>query len=135
MEPRLDDLRRRELEAGIGDIESYSAFAERVVQAKLSVLEFALNARKEGKTIVAYGAAAKGNTLVNYCGLGRDFISYVVDRSPHKQGRYLPGTRIPICDPSRVAETRPDYLLLLAWNLRTRSWSRCRTSASSDASS
>jgi hypothetical protein len=115
---RLDELRRRELEAGIGDIASYSAFADRVLQTKLSVLEFALNARREGKTIVAYGAAAKGNTLVNYCGLGRDFISYVVDRSPHKQGRYLPGTRIPIYDPSRVAETRPDYLLLLAWNLR-----------------
>ena len=118
VEPRLGDLRRRELESGLADIGSYDSFADRVLQTKLSVLEFALGARRNGKTIVAYGAAAKGNTLLNYCGLGRDFISYVVDRSPHKQGRFLPGTRIPIYDPARVEQTRPDYLLLLAWNLR-----------------
>jgi hypothetical protein len=116
--PLVDALRRRELDAGLGDINGYASFSERVLGTKLSVLDFALRARREGKTIVGYGAAAKGTTLLNYCGLGRDFIDYIVDRSPHKQGRYLPGTRIPIYDPSRVEETRPDYLLLLAWNLR-----------------
>ena len=116
--PRVDALKQREQAAGLDEIDGYEAFADRVLATKLSVLDFALQARREGKTIVGYGAAAKGNTLLNYCGLGRDLVDYVVDRSPHKQGHYLPGTRIPIYDPSRVGETRPDYLLLLAWNLR-----------------
>ena len=116
--PRVGELRQREFDAGLGGIDGYTSFGDRALATKLSVLDFALNARREGKTIVGYGAAAKGTTLLNYCGLGPDFIDYVVDRSPHKQGRYLPGTRIPIYDPARIEETRPDYLLLLAWNLR-----------------
>jgi SAM-dependent methyltransferase len=115
---RVAALRLRELDAGLGRLGGYTTFGDRVLRTKLSVLDFALSARREGKTVVGYGAAAKGTTLLNYCGLGRDFVDYVVDRSPHKQGRYLPGTRIPIHDPSRIDETRPDYLLLLAWNLR-----------------
>ena len=71
-----------------------------------------------GKTVVGYGAPAKGNTLLNYCGVGSDFIDYTVDRSPHKQGRFLPGTHIPICSPDRVRETKPDYVVILPWNLK-----------------
>ena len=85
---------------------------------KLSLLDFLISAKREGRTIVGYGAPAKGNTLLTYCGVRGDFVDYVVDRSPHKQGLFLPGTHIPIHDPSRIAETRPDYLLILPWNLR-----------------
>ncbi|MEZ5099310.1 MAG: class I SAM-dependent methyltransferase [Thermoleophilia bacterium] len=115
---RVVELRERERAAGLGSLEAYDAFREQVLATKRSLLRFALDAKAEGRSIAAYGAAAKGNTLLNYCGVGRDFVDYVVDRSPHKQGRYLPGTRIPIRGPEAVAETRPDYLLLLAWNLK-----------------
>jgi SAM-dependent methyltransferase len=115
---RVDELRERELAAGLGDLEVYSRFEERVRAAKRDLLDFLIDARREGKSVVAYGAAAKGNTLLNYCGIRSDFVDYVVDRSPHKQGRYLPGTRLPIHAPERVTETRPDYLLILPWNLK-----------------
>jgi hypothetical protein len=78
-----------------------------------------IQAKQEGKSIVNYGAAAKGNTLLNYCGIRSDFIDYVVDRSPHKQGHFLPGTHLPIYHPDKIRETRPDYLLILPWNLKT----------------
>ena len=92
-------------------------FEERVRKAKRDLLAFLVGEKRAGRSIVAYGAAAKGNTLLNYCGIRSDFVDYVVDRSPHKQGRYLPGTRLAIHGPERVAETRPDYLLILPWNL------------------
>jgi SAM-dependent methyltransferase len=111
------ELRERELAAGLGDLALYASFEERVREAKRSLLEFLVEAKREGRSLAAYGAAAKGSTLLNYCGVRTDFVDYVVDRSPHKQGRLLPGTRIPIVAPERVAETRPDYLLVLAWNL------------------
>ncbi len=117
-EPRVAELRQREEAAGLADVQTYEDFRRRALAAKVSVLDFAITAIREGRRIVGYGAAAKGNTLLNYCGLGPEFVDYVVDRSPHKQGRYLPGTRIPIESPDRIAETRPDYLLLLAWNLK-----------------
>ena len=98
--------------------DGYDGFAERARLAKRRLLAFLIGAKAEGKSIVGYGAAAKGNTLLNYCGIRTDFIDYTVDRSPHKQGLYLPGTRIPICHPDRIRETRPDYLLILPWNLR-----------------
>jgi hypothetical protein len=82
------------------------------------LLEFLIGAKREGRSIAGYGAPAKGNTLLNYCGVRADFIDYTVDRSPDKQGRFLPGTRIPIYGPEKIAETRPDYLLILPWNLR-----------------
>ena len=85
---------------------------------KRELLEFLLAAKREGKSIVGYGAAAKGNTLLNYCGVRTDLLDYVVDRSPHKQGLFLPGTRIPIHAPERIDETKPDYVLILAWNLK-----------------
>ena len=116
--PRVAELLRLEEARGLRRVETYAAFAERVKETKRGLLRFLVEAKDRGKRIVAYGAAAKGNTLLNYCGVGTDFVDYVVDLSPHKQGRFLPGTRIPVHDPARVAETRPDYLLVLPWNLR-----------------
>jgi len=81
-------------------------------------LRFLIDAREEGKQVVGYGAPAKASTLFNYCGVRTDLLSYTVDRSPHKQGQYLPGVRIPIFAPEKIAETRPDYVLILPWNLR-----------------
>ena len=118
IEPTVDELRRREQDEGLEQLDTYSALADRVATAKRSLLEFLLAAKRDEKTIVGYGAPAKGNTLLNYCGIRGDFIDYVVDRNPGKQGLFLPGTHIPIHDPSRIDETRPDYLLILPWNLQ-----------------
>jgi SAM-dependent methyltransferase len=107
-----------ERKLGLDRLETYSKFAPAVVEAKRDILDFFTAARRAGKHVVGYGAAAKGTTLLNYCGAGREFMDYVVDRSPHKQGLLLPGVRLPIHDPERVFETKPDYLFVLAWNLR-----------------
>jgi len=115
---RVDDLLEREKQAGLADLHYYASFGERVKETKRKLLGFLIAAKGEGKTIAGYGAAAKGNTLLNYCGIRDDFIDYVVDRNPHKQGHLLPGTRIPIYDPEHVRHTRPDYLLVLPWNLK-----------------
>jgi SAM-dependent methyltransferase len=117
-ETRIADLRAREADAGLDRIETYERFAQAVRDAKIGILDFVLSAKRDGKTIVGYGAAAKGNTLLSYCGIGPDLLDYVVDRSPHKQGLYLPGTHIPILAPEKIDETRPDYLLILPWNLK-----------------
>ena len=117
-ERAVERLLADERAAGLDRIESYGAFEERVREAKRGLLEFLIGAKRAGKRIAAYGAAAKGNTLLNYCGVRRDFIDYVADRSPHKQGRFLPGTHIPVEPPERIGQTRPDYLLILPWNLR-----------------
>ena len=114
----LAALRAAERDAGLHDLAGYLGFSGRVAAVKQSLLGFLEGARGEGKTVAAYGAAAKGNTLLNYCGVGADSIEYVVDASPHKQGRYLPGSRLPIYGPEKLAETRPDYVLILPWNLR-----------------
>jgi len=89
-----------------------------VKATKRDLVQFLITAKGKGHSVVGYGAAAKGNTLLNYCGIRSDFIDYIVDRSPHKQGRYLPGTRIPIAAPDRLREEKPDYVLILPWNLR-----------------
>ncbi len=115
---RVTELRGRERAAGFDQLETYSRFAEQVKETKRKLLEFLIHAKQSGKKIVAYGAAAKGNTLLNYCGIRTDFLDYVVDRSPHKQGKFLPGARIPIYPPEHIRETRPDYLLILPWNLK-----------------
>jgi len=107
-----------ERDAGLDHPETYAAFADQVRETKRQLLEFLIAAKRAGKRIAAYGAAAKGNTLLNYCGVRGDFIDYVVDRSPHKQGRYLPGTHLPIFHPDHVRETKPDYLLILPWNIK-----------------
>ena len=114
----LASLREQEREAGLERLDTYKRFDERVREVKRNLLEFLIDAKRAGKSIVGYGAPAKGNTLLNYCGIRGDFLDYVVDRSPHKQGRFLPGTHLAIRDPDEVARTKPDYLLLLAWNLK-----------------
>jgi hypothetical protein len=116
--PAVAALAARERAAGVETGAYYDAFAEQVRETKRKLLEFLIAARRAGKSVAAYGAAAKGNTLLNYCGVRADFVDYVVDRSPHKQGRFLPGSRLPIHAPERIFETRPDYVLILPWNLR-----------------
>jgi SAM-dependent methyltransferase len=115
---RVHDLRERERLAGVRHLDYYLAFAEQVRETKRALLSFLIGARREGKSIVGYGAPAKGNTLLNYCGVRGDFLDYTVDISPHKQGHYLPGTHLPIHHPDQIRETRPDYVLILPWNLR-----------------
>lgn len=115
---RVAELLAREEAAGLGDLARYDAFAEQVRETKRALLDFLIAARRNGAAVVGYGAPAKGNTLLNYCGIRRDFLDYTVDRSPHKQGRFLPGTRIPIHGPQRILETKPDYVLILPWNLK-----------------
>lgn len=114
----VENLRGRELQNGINQLASYQPFGEQVKEVKRKLLEFLIQATREGKSIAAYGAAAKGNTLLNYCGIRTDFIDYAVDASPHKQGLLLPGTHIPVYAPDKIAETKPDYLLILPWNLK-----------------
>ncbi|HJW57617.1 MAG TPA: class I SAM-dependent methyltransferase [Burkholderiaceae bacterium] len=104
--------------AGLLHLPTYTAFGEKVRETKRALLEFLIDAKRKGARIAAYGAAAKGNTLLNYCGVGTDFIDYVVDKSPVKQGRLLPGTRIPVRAPQTVFDNKPDYLLILPWNIK-----------------
>ncbi|GJL60500.1 MAG: methyltransferase [Nitrospirales bacterium] len=118
VESRVAALQDREKKAGLQTLEHYLSFAEKVHHTKRQLLSFLIEAKEKGKTIVGYGAPAKGNTLLNYCGIRTDFIDYTVDRSPHKQGLYLPGTHIPIHDPDAIRETKPDYVLILPWNLK-----------------
>lgn len=114
----VEYLRGCELQAGLNLLETYASFSPKVQETKRKLLEFLIQAKRAGKSIVGYGAPAKGNTLLNYCGIRSDFIDYTVDRSPHKQNHYLPGTHIPIYHPDRIKETRPDCLLILPWNLK-----------------
>ncbi len=115
---RVIELRREEEDAGFNYLEHYFTFAERVKETKRKLLEFLIKAKREGKSIAGYGAPGKGNTLLNYCGIRTDFIDYTVDRNPYKQGKYLPGTHIPIFDPEKISQTNPDYLLILPWNFK-----------------
>ncbi len=103
---------------GFSSLEMFRSFTEQVRRVKRDLLRFLIQAKEDRKSIAAYGAPAKGNTLLNYCGVRTDFIDFTVDRSPHKQGRFLPGTRIPIYGPDRLREARPDYVLILPWNLK-----------------
>lgn len=116
---RAETLAQRELDEGILDLAYYRSFSERVMETKRKLLDFLIQARRNGKTVVGYGAPGKGNTLLNYCGIRTDFLDYTVDRNPYKQGRYLPGTHIPIYAPERIDETKPDYVLILPWNLKS----------------
>jgi 2-polyprenyl-3-methyl-5-hydroxy-6-metoxy-1,4-benzoquinol methylase len=115
---RVRQLKQKEMEAGYGDIRHYLGFQEKVTEMKKDILKFLIQAKEEGKSIVGYGAPAKGNTLLNYCGIRTDFIDYTVDRNPHKQGFYLPGSHIPIAAPSKIRETKPNYVFILPWNLK-----------------
>lgn len=115
---RVTELKQREKALNLDRLEPYLAFSDRVARVKRDLLRFLIEAKDADKVIVAYGAPAKGNTLLNYCGIRTDFIDYTMDRSPHKQGQYLPGSHIPIREPDAAKETKPDYLLILAWNLK-----------------
>jgi hypothetical protein len=103
---------------GLHSVAGHQGFAGEVLKIKSDLLEFLIEAARQGKSVAGYGAPGKGNTLLNHCGIRSDLLSYTVDRSPVKQGKFLPGTHIPIFAPERLAETRPDYLLVLPWNLR-----------------
>lgn len=118
IEPGVEALRTTERMAGLDRLDTYREFSENVKKVKRDLLRLLMDIRQSGKTIVGYGAPAKGNTLLNYCGIGLDLIDYTVDRSPHKQGMFLPGTHIPIGDPEIIREMRPDYVLILPWNIR-----------------
>jgi hypothetical protein len=111
-------LHQREMDAGLTDLSTYADFAEQVKETKRKLLDFLIQARREGKSVAGYGAPGKGNTLLNYCGIRTDFLDYTVDRNPYKQGMYLPGTRIPIYAPDKIRETQPDYVLILPWNFK-----------------
>jgi 2-polyprenyl-3-methyl-5-hydroxy-6-metoxy-1,4-benzoquinol methylase len=115
---RVEALLQRENEAGMLNTSYYAGFQARANQVKNDFLAFLIEAKRQGKLVAAYGAAAKGNTLLNYAGVRPDLIPFVVDRNPAKQGKYLPGSRIPIVDETRLSETRPDYVLILPWNLK-----------------
>jgi hypothetical protein len=115
---RVGSLLAREHEAGFDQLECYSAFTEQVRETKRRLLDFLIQAKRDGRSVAGYGAPGKGNTLLNYCGIRTDFLDYTVDRNPYKHGRYLPGTHIPVFHPEKIKETRPDYLLILPWNLK-----------------
>jgi len=115
---RVHDLAALERERGFDTLETHLAFTAQVEETKWSLLEFLIARRREGKRIAGYGAPGKGNTLLNYCGIRTDLLAYTVDRNPYKQGQFLPGTHIPILDPAVLEQDRPDYILILPWNLK-----------------
>jgi hypothetical protein len=115
--PRVAELLERERENGYDRPAGYADFSDRVVETKWALLELLISLRRDGKQVVGYGAPGKGNTLLNYCGIRTDLLDYTVDRNPHKHGKHLPGTHIPIYAPNRISETRPNSILVLPWNL------------------
>ena len=116
--PRVEALLQREREQGLDRPETYAAFAEQVQRTKRELLTFLIKAKNEGKTICGYGAPGKGNTLLNYCGIGTDFLDFTVDRNPYKHGRFTPGMHIPIKPVDAIDQAKPDYILILPWNLQ-----------------
>jgi len=115
---RVLSVRAAEEAAGLSRLDSYSSFAERTKETKYALLEFLIHAHTNGKPVAGYGAPGKGNTLLNYCGIHSDLLPYTVDRNPYKQGKYLPGSHIPIYSPEHIRKTRPDFVLILPWNLK-----------------
>lgn len=119
IQPNVAKVLADEEAAGLNSAAGYESFARQVKQTKLALLDFLVTAAREGKSVAGYGAPGKSATLLHYCGIGRDLIEYTVDRSPYKQGRFLPGTHIPIYHPDRIRETKPDYVVILPWNLKS----------------
>jgi len=115
---RAKNLLKKEIDEGFSTLEKYSDFDDKVKKTKRNILNFLINAKDEGKTIIGYGAPGKGNTLLNYCGIRQDFLEYTVDLSPYKQGTFTPGTHIPIFNPDKIKITKPDYVFILPWNLQ-----------------
>jgi SAM-dependent methyltransferase len=118
VQPSVARVIEAEKKAGLSSPEGYERFSQRVKETKFAFVEFLLSAARQGKKVAGYGAPGKSATLLHYCGIGKDLIEYTVDRSPHKQGRFLPGSHIPIYPPDRIRETRPDYVVILPWNLK-----------------
>src|SRR5215469_1211165 len=115
---RVAVLRRQEAQAGLDHLDGHRAFAAQVIDTKHRLLDLLIDVRRRGKSVAGYGAPGKGNTLLNYCGIRTDLVEYTVDRNPYKHGKFLPGTHIPIYSPEKIAETRPDYVFILPWNLK-----------------
>ena len=111
-------LRKKEADGGLSNLDTYTAFGEKAQEIKRSLLDFLSAAKREGKRVAAYGAPAKGNTLLNYCGVRQEFIDFTVDRNPAKQNRFLPGTHLPVYAPEKLSDTKPDYVLILPWNIK-----------------
>ena len=118
VEPAVEKLISEEERVGLASAEGYQSFAQQVKETKIVLVDFLLTAARQGKSVAGYGAPGKSATLLHYCGIGKDLIEYTVDRSPYKQGRFLPGTHIPIYHPDRIRETKPDYVVILPWNLK-----------------
>jgi SAM-dependent methyltransferase len=118
IEPSVSNLIAKEEKAGLASPDGYESFARQVKETKWALVEFLIDAARKGKSVAGYGAPGKSATLLNYCGIGRDSIEYTVDRSPYKQGRFLPGSHIPIYHPDRIRDTKPDYVVILPWNLK-----------------
>ncbi|QFU89497.1 class I SAM-dependent methyltransferase [Amycolatopsis sp. YIM 10] len=116
---RMTEVLDAEKAAGLHELSGYTEFAERVTKVRLELTKFLVDAALDGRTVVGYGAPGKGNTLLNHCGIRPDLLPYTVDRNPYKHGRFTPGTRIPVLPPERIAADKPDYVLVLPWNLRT----------------
>jgi SAM-dependent methyltransferase len=115
---RVQQLRARELALGYNRLQTYQSFGEQVKSTKRKILALLIDLKNQGKNIVGYGAPGKGNTLLNYCGIRTDLLTYTVDRNPYKQGKFTPGTHIPIFSPDKIRDTRPDYIFILPWNLK-----------------
>jgi len=118
VEPNVRKVLRDEEKAGLDSLKGYEGFARQVKETKLALVDFLLTAVRQGKSVAGYGAPGKSATLLHYCGIGKDLIEYTVDRSPYKQGHFLPGNHIPIYHPDRIRETKPDYVVILPWNLK-----------------
>lgn len=116
--PRVEELKTREVTEGLTSIERYLTFSENVKETKRRLLEVLIKLKRSGKSIAGYGAPGKGNTLLNYCSIRTDFLDYTVDRNPYKHGKYLPGSHIPIYPPEKILQSKPDYVMILPWNLK-----------------
>jgi len=118
VDPNVSKVLADEAQAGLDKVQGYESFTQQVKETKFALVDFLLSAARQDKKVAGYGAPGKSATLLHYCGIGKDLIEYTVDRSPYKQGRFLPGSRIPICHPDRIRETKPEYVVILPWNLK-----------------